>query len=67
MHMLEPEQALYSDILLFLPIDNVTICPFYDISQILSCTFTIFFRRVSFKMIGYYVQMTNSQPLSRLV
>ena len=39
---------IYSDFLLFLSIDKVTICPFYEISQILSCTlilFTIFFSR----------------------
>ena len=43
---------------------------FMIISQILSCTlilFTFFFRGVSFKMIGNYGQMTNSQPSGRLI
>ena len=50
---LEPEVGsnllnlhIYSDFLLFLLIENVTICLFYDIYQILSCTIiliTIFF------------------------
>ena len=43
---------------------------FMIISQIPSCTlilFTIFFCRVSFKMIGNYGQMTNSQPSCRQI
>jgi len=43
---------------------------FMIISQTLSCTlilFTIFFFGVSFKMIGNYGQMTNSQPSGRLI
>ena len=53
--------------LLFLSIDNITICPFYDYFSNSSCTsilFTIFFFEEFYliKMIGYYGQMTNSQP-----
>ena len=43
---------------------------FIIISQILSCTLIYlqyFFRGVSFKMIGIHGQMTNSQPLGRLI
>ena len=43
---------------------------FMIISQILYCTlilFTIFVRKISFKMIGNYGQMTNSQPSGRLI
>ena len=82
---------IFSFLLLFLSIENVTICPFYDISQILSFTlilFTLFFfagfhlKSISVSQskmidavllkfyngrIGNYGQMTNSQPLSRLV
>ena len=60
---------IYSDFLLFLSIH--TICAFYDNFSnsflYLNLIYNIFFRWVSFKMIGNYGQMTNSKPSGRLI
>ena len=49
----------------------VTICPFYDHFSnsflYLHLIYNIFFRGVSFKMIGNFSQMNNSQPSGRLI